>query len=95
MRRLTLGAFLGLTRDVPPLPPYLRVLGMTAAGSALLRQARPTLPLALRPADFQRLGGEALELFQLEAKADDLYALALRVPQPCGRDYREKLIKLP
>lgn len=95
VRRLALAAFLGLTGDAPPLPPYLRVLGMTATGGAILKQASPTLPLALRPADFQRLGGEALELFRQEARADDLYGLALPKPQPCGRDYTEKLIKLP
>ena len=59
-------------------------------GSAFLRQASPTLPLAARPGDFQKLGGPALELFQLEARAGDLYGLCCPVPQPCGRDYREK-----
>ncbi|MGI6255017.1 MAG: nucleotidyltransferase family protein [Acutalibacter sp.] len=95
VRRLAMAAFLGLTKNLPNLPPYLRVLGMTTTGAAILKQAVPSLPLALRPADFQRLGGEALDLFQLEARADDLYALALPTPQPCGRDYTEKLIKLP
>lgn len=68
---------------------------MTSTGGAILKQASPTLPLALRPADFQRLGGEALALFEQEARADDLYALAFPKPQACGRDYTEKLIKLP
>lgn len=95
VRRLAMAAFLGLTAGVPTLPPYLRVLGMTSTGGAILKQASPTLPLALRPADFQRLGGDALDLFEQEARADDLYALALPKPQACGRDYTEKLIKLP
>lgn len=95
VRRLAMTAFLGLTGGIPTLPLYLRVLGMTSTGGAILKQASPTLPLALRPADFQRLGGEALALFEQEARADDLYALALSKPQACGRDYTEKLIKLP
>ncbi len=95
VRRLAMSAFLGLSADVPPLPTYLRVLGITSTGGAILKQASPTLPLALRPADFHRLGGEALWLFEQEAHADDLYALALPTPQACGRDYTEKLIKLP
>ena len=94
LRRLALAAFLGLTGDLPPLPPYLRVLGFGPRGEEILRRAQPILPLALRAADFQKLGGEALSLFQLEAAADDLYALALPRPAPCGRDYTQGLIKV-
>ena len=93
-RRLVLSAFLGLQKDAPPRPPYLRVLGMTHTGQEILKEATPALPLAARPGDFQKLGGEALTLFQLEAQADDLYALSTPTPQPCGRDYTEKLLKL-
>ena len=60
----------------------------------ILKEATPALPLAARPGDFQKLGGQALALFQLEAQADDLYALSTPTPQPCGRDYTEKLLKL-
>ena len=94
VRRLAMSAFLGVSRDTPCLPPYLRVLGMTPTGQAILRQAQPSLPLALRAADFQRLGGQALSLFQLEAHAGDLYGLALPSPAPCGRDYTQGLIKV-
>lgn len=94
IRRLAMAAFLGLTQDLPALPPYLRVLGMTPLGEKILRQAKPSLPIAVRPGDFQRLGGETQQIFTLEAKADDLYALALPSPPPCGRDYTEKLIKI-
>lgn len=94
IRRLALYAFLGLTKEQPALPPYLRVLGMTAVGEKLLRGNASTLPLALRPVDFEKLGGESLSLFQLEAQADDLYALSLPTPAPCGREYTEKLLKL-
>ena len=93
-RRLVLAAFLGVKEEgLPKLPPYLRVLGMTEVGQRVLRQASPTLPLASRPGDFQKLGGPALELFQLEARAGDLYGLCCPIPQPCGRDYREKIVK--
>lgn len=94
IRRLVMSAFLGVTRALPELPPYLRVLGRNDLGERILREASPSLPLAVRPADFQKLGGEALELFQLEARADDLYAMACPIPQPCGRDYTEPLIRL-
>lgn len=93
-RRLVLAAFLGVKEEgLPKLPPYLRVLGMTEAGQRILQGASPTLPLAVRPGDFQKLGGTPLELFRLEAQADDLYAMCCPLPQPCGRDYTEKLVK--
>ncbi len=93
LRRLALAAFLGITADLPQLPPVLRVLGMNERGEGILRTAAPALPVAVRPADFQRLGGEALRVFELEARADDLYAMAFPKPLPCGRDYTEKLVK--
>ena len=94
IRRLTMAAFLGLSRNLPELPCYLRVLGMTPTGQRILKQARPILPVAIRPGDFQCLGGEALSLFELEAHADDLYGLSLPSPTPCGRDYTERLLKI-
>lgn len=94
IRRLAMAAFLGLKAPLPPFPPALRVLGMTPTGQKILRQASPTLPLALRAGDFQRLGGESLHLFQWEARADDLYALALPSPIPCGKDYTQGIVKV-
>lgn len=94
IRRLTMAAFLGLSGNLPELPCYLRVLGMSSTGQRILKQAQPTLPIAIRPGDFQRLGGEALSLFEREAHADDLYGLSLPSPTPCGRDYTERLLKI-
>lgn len=94
IRRLVFSAFLGITGDLPAFPPYLRVLGMNKTGEGILKAASPTLPVAVRPADFQRLGGDALRLFRLEAAADDLCGLSAPTPWPCGRDYTEKMIKL-
>ena len=94
IRRLVLSAFLGITNDLPALPPYLRVLGMKKAGEGILKEASLTLPLAARPAEFQKTGGDALRLFQLEAAADDLCGLAAPTLWPCGRDYTEKVLKL-
>lgn len=94
VRRLVLGAFLGLSADLPGLSPYLRILGMNRKGEQILRSCSPSLPLAVRPADFERLGGEALRLFRLEARADDLYALSVPIPYACGADYTRKFLKL-
>ena len=89
-----MAAFLGLTSALPALPPYLRILGMNSTGQQILGLSQPSLPIAVRPADFQRLSTEAQQIFALESRADDFYALGLPTPSPCGRDYTEKLIKL-
>lgn len=94
LRRIVLSAFLGITKELPALPPYIRILGMTDTGEQILRNAKPTLPIAARARDFAALGGDALALFELEATADDLYALALDTPGPCGMDYTKKLVRL-
>ena len=79
LRRMVLWAYLGLTpADFPAEVPYLRVLAANAAGRELLARMRKraVVPVLTKPADVRRLGTEARELFELEARAADLYALA-------------------
>lgn len=94
IRRLVMGAFLGIDNTLPPVPPYLRVLGMDRAGEDILRQKRGPLPVCIRPKDFEAAGGEALRLFELEARADDLYALSFPVPAPAALDYTTRFIRI-
>ena len=79
LRRMLLAIFLGVTpetrrQDVP----YLRVLGMTDKGKALLHTMRKTssLPVLVKSADARKLSPAARRLMELEARATDLYALA-------------------
>ena len=79
LRRMVLWAYLGLTpATFPAEVPYLRVLAANATGRELLARMRKTasVPVLTKPADVRRLGAEARELFALEARAADLYALA-------------------
>ncbi len=79
LRRMVLWAYLGLTpSDFPLEVPYLRVLAANSTGRELLARMRETaaVPVLTKPADVRRLGAEARELFALEARAADLYALA-------------------
>lgn len=92
VRRLTLSAFLGLSADLPALPPYLRVLGIGKQGEEILSSGA-ALPFLSRPAQGKRLTGSAQRVFSLETRADDLYALASPAPQPCGRDFSEPVRK--
>ena len=79
LRRMVLWAYLGLTpASFPAEVPYLRVLAANAVGRELLARMRKTakVPVLTKPADVRLLGAEARELFELEARAADLYALA-------------------
>ena len=89
-----LSADLGLTKDLPETPPYIRVLGMTDTGAEIVKNAAPTLPFVMRPADVKKLSAEAQRIFELEARADDLYALCTETRRPAKLDYTEKLIRL-
>lgn len=96
IRRLVLAAALGWRKPAPvpsvfgPDIPYLRPLGATQAGLALLSavSARAALPVSASLAELERLGGACAEAAQAEAAAGDLYALVLRRPAPCGGEYR-------
>ena len=90
LRRLALWAFLGVRReDVPPSPPYLRVLGFNRRGQGLLREMRERarLPILTKPAHARRLDWSGRRLFELEARCTDLYDLCRKtIPAP-GREW--------
>ena len=79
LRRMLLAVFLGLRPgDRPEHIPYIRVLAMNDKGKCLLHRMRGSavLPVLIKPASVRRLSDMALQLFQAEARATDLYALA-------------------
>ena len=79
LRRLLLQAYLGVPQARRgERPPYLRVLGFSERGRALLGQMREraALPVITKPAHVRRLGGEAERVFDQEARCTDLYVLA-------------------
>ena len=82
LRRMVFRAYLGLPPAPPERPAYLRVLAANARGRALLAAMRKAaaLPVLTKPAAVRRLGPEAQRLFDLEARADRLYALACPKP---------------
>ena len=94
IRRIVLSTYLGLTKDLPETPPYIRVLGMNENGTEILRAAHPTLPLVMRPANVRTLTAAGQRVFELEARADDLYALCTENRRPAKMDYTKKLIRL-
>lgn len=79
LRRMALWAYLGITPGQrPETVPYLRVLAANERGRALLGQMRKTaaLPVITKPAQARQLPEEGRRLFELEARATDLYTLA-------------------
>lgn len=90
LRRLALGAFLGLRAEERlEMPPYVRVLGLDETGRGLLRRMKETctLPVIVKPAQARDLEGRALALFQAEARRTDLYGLCFPTPRPCGAEW--------
>ena len=78
IRRMALAALLGIPAGLEKgLPPYLRVLGLNERGAKLLHDAHPALPVVTKPADGRG------EVFELEARACSIYALAF--PDPAQR----------
>lgn len=79
LRRMVLWAYLGLVpAKMPERLPYLRVLASDAVGCTLLKKMRKAaaVPVLTKPADVRHLSETAQNLFQMEARATDLYTLA-------------------
>ena len=90
LRRLALSAFLGISASHrPPLPPYLRVLGLNGRGQELLKRMKMTspLPILTKPAQAKALTSPARQLFEAEARYTDLYGLCFSTPNPCGLEW--------
>lgn len=91
VRRLTLAAVLGLPAQQPVIPPFAQVLAANQKGLSLLRQAkqRALLPVGTSLAKLAKTSPQALAAAQLEATAEDLFALCLQNPQPGGNAYTQ------
>jgi predicted nucleotidyltransferase len=89
IRRIALRAFLGVT-EFPSSVGYLRVLGASQQGLALLKQMKQTaaLPVVTKPALGRELEGEAGALFIMNRRIDDLWGLCLERPLPAGASWR-------
>ena len=98
LRRMCLAAALGLrAEDSRGLPPYARVLTFNAKGQALLRKldGSCTLPLLPKPALARKLPGESERIFDLGARAHDLYQLGLPGPaRRPGEDWRRGPVRI-
>ncbi|MGN0163537.1 MAG: nucleotidyltransferase [Candidatus Ornithomonoglobus sp.] len=86
IRRIIWSVLLGITKERASLPPsYIRILGMTDRGKALLKQMKTAarLPVIIKAADYS---GD--EIFDINRQAEDIFSLAAREPElrAGGRD---------
>lgn len=90
LRRMALAAYLEM--PVPAeRPPYLRLLAADDTGRKLLRQLQKAeVPILTKPADVEKLGAAAVELFKQECRMTDLYTLGYADLRQsiCGSDWR-------
>lgn len=98
VRRLILGAFLGITRqDISHEPGYIRVLGFNKNGLDILRaaQSRAVIPIVTSARQISKICSEsAQQLWLRECVAGDLYALSLPVVGRCGSEQTSGIVKM-
>lgn len=89
IQRLIWNAFLGVPCGWDKqTPPYLHILAANEKGREILTAAKHgSIPQITRTGKVERLGEQAQQWFDLESTADDLYALAMPKPIPCGQLY--------
>lgn len=95
LRRIIITALLGITKKhASASVPYLRVLAFNTRGAELMGEIkrRGTLPLITSAADAEStLDNSSRELFDIDLRASDIFALATKRPLPCGTDFTEHI----
>lgn len=88
VRRLILSAFLGFDNSQWLKPvPYIRVLGLNERGAEILALAREkaALPIVMKAADAEKLGGRVQKVISLEVRATDMFNMATAAKN-CGEN---------
>lgn len=98
LRRIAWAALLDMRpARLPALPNFLRPLALNYKGAALLNQAaegKMALPIYTKAVSIPQTG-EAAEVFALECRATDCFALSTPVIQPGGMEYLRSPLFFP
>ena len=97
IRRIVLSAFLGINSSMNlGIPPYLRVLGFNKRGIEILHEikAASVLPIITNLSDIISLDNKAKNMFELECRSTDLFALCMPHIAPCGLDMTTGIISI-
>ena len=87
LRRLVLDAALGYGENLPPLPPYIQILGGWKTALPLLKGA--VIPAGTSLAQLENASPEALMVARAHSRAQDLFALCCRKPGQMGQAYTQ------
>ena len=94
VRRVILGAALGIPAGLGKTsPPYIRLLGMNARGEELVRKGFG-LPVVAGYKDTETLSGTAREVYELNRRASEIFAMCAERPLGRGCDFAGGVIKL-
>ncbi len=92
IRRILLSAFLRINKEYfLTEPPYVRVLGFSEDGIKLVKTSG-SKHIITKISEIQKLNEPAKKLFELENKANEIYALSLDRPEAFVDERSEKII---
>ena len=92
MRRLAMDAALGYDAALPPLPPYLHLLGARREALSLLKGA--VLPVSHSLMRLREENSSCARMADAQLAASDLGALCRKTPEPMGGLLRQKIVFL-
>lgn len=93
IRRIMLRILLDIDNESMKYPRYIRILGMNKNGEEILRSKQNKLPFVLRYNEVKKLGCEQQSIYELEAKADDIFSLTQPIIGSSGSYYSKSIIK--
>ncbi len=85
IRRAVWNSYFGVTSsDIRALPKYTQVLAMDDVGRSLLKRIKKTTEIAVitKPSSYTEFDDEVIRQAELSHKADSVYGLSLKVPNP-------------
>lgn len=92
IRRLVLSAFLGIDKKYfLAEPPYVRILGFKENAMSLINTN--SKPIITKVSHIKQLDLKSQELFELENKVNEIYALSLHKSEKFTNEYKQKIIK--
>lgn len=93
IRRIILRAYLGITKDIPKSPQYIRVLAFNGKGREMLSKMKKSasLPVITKYSDAKANGEEIQKLFEFESGLTDIYNLGYKIPRPCEEEKTKQI----
>lgn len=93
IRRIVLSAFLGIDKSFfLKEPPYVRILGFNSNATSVI-PLEPIKPIITKVSNINNLDLFSQSVFELENRANDIYALSLDEPKKYVNDFKSKILK--